>query len=176
CAGRAGEAVERGLDTFTGAGRRFEKKGVYNGADVYDDYAHHPDELRALLTMAGTLGYQRVVCAFQPHTYTRTAALFDGFVDALKLAGLTVLAPIYAARETDTLGMSSQRLAQEIPGAVCLDSLEETGGTWQNRPARRPDSHSGRGGHLSGRGDYAGEELTFAKPFRYLQGLAGMLK
>ncbi len=125
--GVPGEAVERGLDTFTGAGRRFEKKGVYNGADVYDDYAHHPDELRALLTMAGTLGYQRVVCAFQPHTYTRTAALFDGFVDALKLAGLTVLAPIYAARETDTLGMSSQRLAREIPGAVCLDSLEETG-------------------------------------------------
>ena len=125
--GAPGEAVERGLDTFTGAGRRFEKKGVYNGADVYDDYAHHPDELRALLTMAGTLGYQRVVCAFQPHTYTRTAALFDGFVDALKLAGLTVLAPIYAARETDTLGMSSQRLALEIPGAVCLDSLEETG-------------------------------------------------
>ena len=71
--GVPGTAVEEGLDAFTGAGRRFERKGTYHGADVYDDYAHHPDELRALLTMARTLGYQRVVCAFQPHTYTRTA-------------------------------------------------------------------------------------------------------
>lgn len=120
-----GEAVEEGLACFTGAGRRFEKKGSCHGADVYDDYAHHPDELRALLTMAKTLGYQRVVCAFQPHTYTRTAAFFDDFVEALKLADVAVLAEIYAARETDTLGMSSRRLAEQIPGAVCCGSLEE---------------------------------------------------
>lgn len=123
--GVPGSAVEEGLDAFTGAGRRFEKKGEYNGADVYDDYAHHPDELQALLTMAKTLGYQRIVCAFQPHTYTRTASLFDRFVEVLKLADRAVLAPIYAARETDTLGMSSEKLAAEIPGAVCCPSLEE---------------------------------------------------
>ena len=123
--GVPGAAVEEGLDAFTGAGRRFERKGTYHGADVYDDYAHHPDELRALLTMAKTLGYKRVVCAFQPHTYTRTAALFDGFVEVLKLADAAVLAPIYAARETDDLGMSSEKLAAEIPGAVCCGSLEE---------------------------------------------------
>ena len=123
--GVPGSAVEEGLDAFTGAGRRFEKKGTYHGADVCDDYAHHPDELRALLTMAGTLGYQRIVCAFQPHTYTRTAALFDQFVEVLKLADAAVLAPIYAARETDTLGMSSEKLAERIPGAVCCGSLEE---------------------------------------------------
>ena len=64
--GVPGSAVEEGLDAFTGAGRRFEKKGTFHGADVYDDYAHHPDELHALLTMARTLGYQRIVCAFQP--------------------------------------------------------------------------------------------------------------
>ena len=122
--GVPGSAVEEGLDAFTGAGRRFEKKGVFHGADVYDDYAHHPDELRALLTMARTLGYKRVVCAFQPHTYSRTAALFDGFVEALKLADTVVLAEIYAARETDTLGMNSDKLAQHIPGAVCCQSLE----------------------------------------------------
>lgn len=123
--GVPGSAVEEGLDAFTGAGRRFERKGTFHGADVYDDYAHHPDELRALLTMAGTLGYQRIICAFQPHTYTRTAALFDRFVEVLKLADTAVLAPIYAARETDDLGMSSEKLAEKIPGAVSCGSLEE---------------------------------------------------
>ena len=123
--GVPGSAVEEGLDAFTGAGRRFEKKGTYRGADVYDDYAHHPDELRALLTMAKTLSYQRVICAFQPHTYTRTAALFDDFAEVLKLADIAVLAPIYAARETDTLGMSSEKLAEAVPGAVSCGGLEE---------------------------------------------------
>lgn len=119
-----GAAVEEGLNAFTGAGRRFEKKGVYCGADVYDDYAHHPDELRALLTMAKTLGYQRVICAFQPHTYTRTAALFDDFVEVLKLADIAVLAEIYAAREQNTMGISSLDLARRIPGAVFCPHLE----------------------------------------------------
>ena len=122
--GIPGAAVEEGLASFTGAGRRFEKKGSFRGADVYDDYAHHPDELRALLTMAKARHYQRVVCAFQPHTYSRTAALFDSFAKALQLADAVLLAPIYAARETDTLGMSSEKLARSIPGAVCCESLE----------------------------------------------------
>lgn len=124
--GVPGSAVEEGLNAFTGAGRRFEKKGTFHGAGVYDDYAHHPDELRALLTMAGTLGYKRIICAFQPHTYSRTAALFDEFVEVLKLADRAVLAPIYAARETDDLGMSSEKLAEQIPGAICCGNLEET--------------------------------------------------
>ena len=123
--GVPGTAVEEGLNSFTGAGRRFEKKGTYHGADVYDDYAHHPDELRALLTMAKSLGYERVVCAFQPHTYSRTAALLDSFAQVLKLADVTILAPIYAARETDDLGVSSEKLAGRIPGAVCCGSLDE---------------------------------------------------
>src|SRR5699024_747290 len=65
-------AIQEGLLAFTGAGRRFERKGEYRGAVLYDDYAHHPGELRALLTTARSLGYERVICAFQPHTYTRT--------------------------------------------------------------------------------------------------------
>ncbi len=121
--GVPGSAVEEGLNTFTGAGRRFEKKGVFNGADVYDDYAHHPDELQALLTMARTLGYGRVICAFQPHTYTRTAALFNDFVEVLKLADVAVVAEIYAAREQNTLGISSLDLVQKIPGAVYCPHL-----------------------------------------------------
>ena len=123
--GVPGSAVEEGLAAFTGAGRRFEKKGTFHGADVYDDYAHHPDELHALLTMARTLGYRRIVCAFQPHTYSRTAALFDRFVEELKLADVAVLAEIYAAREQNTLGISSRDLAERIPGSLYCATLEE---------------------------------------------------
>ena len=75
--------------------------------------------------MARTLGYQRVVCAFQPHTYSRTAALFDRFVEELKLADVAVLAEIYAAREQNTLGVSSRDLAERIPGSVYCADLEE---------------------------------------------------
>ena len=121
--GVPGKAVEEGLGSFTGAGRRFEKKGVYRGADVYDDYAHHPDELRALLTMAASLGYGRVVCAFQPHTYSRTAALFDDFVQVLRLPDVTVLAEIYAAREQNTLRISSRDLAEKLPGSIYCPGL-----------------------------------------------------
>ncbi|MDD3347723.1 UDP-N-acetylmuramate--L-alanine ligase [Oscillibacter sp.] len=123
--GIPGEAVEEGLAAFTGAGRRFERKGSFHGAEVYDDYAHHPDELHALLTTARTLGYQRLVVAFQPHTYTRTAKLFDRFVEELKMADVAVLAEIYAAREQNTLGISSADLCRNIPGAVYCSTLDK---------------------------------------------------
>ena len=123
--GVPGEAVECGLAQFRGAGRRFEHKGSFHGAEVYDDYAHHPGELHALLTTARTMGYQRVICAFQPHTYSRTKALFSQFVEELKLPDVTVLAEIYAAREQNDIGISSQDLAREIPGAIYCSSLEK---------------------------------------------------
>ena len=72
------------------------------------------------------MGYKRVICAFQPHTYSRTKELFDQFAEVLKLPDQVVLAEIFPARETDTLGMSSQKLADHIPGAVCCATLEET--------------------------------------------------
>lgn len=124
--GIPGEAVTDGLGSFTGAGRRFEHKGTYNGAEIFDDYAHHPDELHALLTTAKTLGYKRVVVAFQPHTYTRTAKLFDRFVEELQLADVAVLAEIYAAREQNTIGISSSDLCRNIPGSVYCPTLERT--------------------------------------------------
>jgi UDP-N-acetylmuramate--alanine ligase len=123
--GLDGDAVKRGLATFHGAGRRFEYKGTFRGADVYDDYAHHPGELHALLTTARTMPYKRVVCAFQPHTYSRTHALFDEFVAELKLPDVTVLAEIYAAREKNDIGISSNDLAQRIPGAIYCSSLDK---------------------------------------------------
>jgi len=134
--GIPGSAVEEGLASFTGAGRRFEHKGTYHGAEVYDDYAHHPDELHALLTTAKTLGYQRVIVAFQPHTYTRTAKLFDHFVEELKLADVAILAEIYAAREQNTLGISSADLCRNIPGSVYCSTLDKV--TDQLRKTARP--------------------------------------
>ena len=123
--GIPGSSVEEGLATFHGAGRRFERKGTFHGADVFDDYAHHPAELHALLTTAQSMGYERVICAFQPHTYTRTKALFDDFVRELQLPDVTILAEIYAAREKNDIGISSQDLAAKIPGAVYCSTLDQ---------------------------------------------------
>lgn len=94
--GIPGETVSKGIQSFHGAGRRMEFKGKFNGADVYDDYAHHPDELKATLEAVRSMGYKRVVLAFQPHTYSRTKALFDDFVRELKKSDVVVLAEIYA--------------------------------------------------------------------------------
>ena len=123
--GLPGSAVEEGLAAFTGAGRRFEHKGTYHGAEVYDDYAHHPDELHALLTTAKELPHKRLVVAFQPHTSSRTAKLFDRFVEELKIPDVTILAEIYAAREQNTLGISSSDLCRNIPGAIYCSTLDK---------------------------------------------------
>ena len=118
-------AVKYGLAGFSGANRRFEFKGKYNGADVYDDYAHHPGELKALLDAVEPLGYKRTIVVFQPHTYSRTKALFEDFVEQLGRPDLTYLAEIYAAREKNTLGISSEDLAKRIPNSLFFPSFEE---------------------------------------------------
>ena len=123
--GIPGEAVRLGLATFSGAERRMQLKGQFHGADIYDDYAHHPDELAATLDAISTMGYHRVVLAFQPHTYSRTKALFEDFVRELKRADLVVLAEIYAARERNTCGISSKDLAELIPGSVYCETLPQ---------------------------------------------------
>ena len=123
--GIPGEAVAEGLKTFGGADRRMQFKGTYNGADVYDDYAHHPDELRATIEAVRTMKYDRVVVAFQPHTYTRTKALFDEFVRELSAVDHLVLAEIYAARERNTVGISSKDLQALIPGSVYCKDLPQ---------------------------------------------------
>lgn len=120
-----GESVALGLASFTGAGRRMEFKGKYHGADIYDDYAHHPGELHALIDAVKTMGYKRIIIAFQPHTYTRTKALFDDFLRELKRVDVAVLAEIYAAREQNTIGISSRDLARQIPNAVYFETLPE---------------------------------------------------
>lgn len=118
-------AVKYGLAGFAGTERRFEFKGKFNGADVYDDYAHHPGELKALIDAIKPLGYKRTILVFQPHTYSRTAALFGEFVEQLRRPDLTFLAEIYAAREKNTLGISSQNLAKEIPNSMYFSNFDE---------------------------------------------------
>ena len=136
CYGIEPEAIQDGLSAFGGAGRRMEFKGSFNGADVYDDYAHHPGELHALFTAARMMGYKRIIAAFQPHTYTRTAALFDDFVKELQLPDVTILAEIYAARERNTIGISSKDLCAQIPGSTYCSTLPQV--TQQLRELAQP--------------------------------------
>ncbi len=111
--------IKQGLLSFTGTDRRFQYKGDKNGFHIVDDYAHHPTEIRATLNAAVNYPHKELWCVFQPHTYTRTKAFFHEFVDALSLADHVVLADIYAARENDTLGMSSELLAEELRRKGC---------------------------------------------------------
>ena len=135
-AGIPGDVASAALSTFSGAGRRMEYKGSFHGADIYDDYAHHPGELRALLTSVRSLHYQRVICAFQPHTYTRTSAFLDEFVQVLKTADIPVLTEIYAARERNLIGISSKMISDQIPGSVFCPTLQDVTAYC---PTRRPD-------------------------------------
>ncbi len=121
----SGEAAASALASFTGAGRRMEYKGQYNGAMLYDDYAHHPSELQALLTAARTLGYERILCAFQPHTYTRTKALMEDFIQVLTAVDVPILTDIYAARERCTGEVSSRQIVERIPHAVYCPTLQD---------------------------------------------------
>jgi UDP-N-acetylmuramate--alanine ligase len=120
-----GEVTAKGLNGFTGARRRMEYKGTYNGAKLYDDYAHHPDELAATVAAVRTMAEcRRMVVAFQPHTYTRTKALFDDFVRELRKPDVVLVAEIYAARERNTVGISSRDLVERIEGAEYCENLQ----------------------------------------------------
>ena len=112
--GVSGDAIAEGLSHFTGTKRRFEKKGEIGGVTVIDDYAHHPQEIAATLSAAKNYPHRKLWCVFQPHTYTRTKAFLDEFAQALSAADEVILADIYAARETDTLGISSRDIAERI--------------------------------------------------------------
>ncbi len=102
------------LKDFTGADRRFEYKGTVGGVTVIDDYSHHPTEITAALSAAANYPHKTLWCVFQPHTYSRTKAFMKEFAKALTLADRIILADIFAARETDRLGISSKTLKAEI--------------------------------------------------------------
>ena len=108
------EVSKDALHHFSGTDRRFQLKGTVDGVTVIDDYAHHPTEIASTLSAAAHYPHKKLWCVFQPHTYTRTRAFLPEFARALSAADHVVLADIYAARETDTLGISSGTLQTEI--------------------------------------------------------------
>ena len=99
-----------GLRKFGGANRRFQYKGEVDGITIIDDYAHHPTEIQATLDAAANYPHKRLILVFQPHTYTRTQAFLHEFADVLSQVDILVLADIYAAREKNTIGISSKDL------------------------------------------------------------------
>ena len=108
------EVIFDGLKDFGGTDRRFQYKGKIGDVTIIDDYAHHPTEIAATLTAARNYPHDRIICVFQPHTYTRTKAFWNQFSDSLALADVVVLADVYAARETDTLGIHCEDLADDV--------------------------------------------------------------
>ena len=113
------DSVQTALASFGGPDRRFEHKGNLGGITIVDDYAHHPTEISATLSAAKNCGQNRIICVFQPHTFTRTKAFLKEFAQALCAADLVVLADIYAAREQNTLGISSEDLQKELQNLGC---------------------------------------------------------
>ena len=130
--GIAPEVIRDTLAKFTGTQRRFDVIGTTeNGVKVIDDYAHHPTEIKATLAAAKNMPHGRLWCLFQPHTYTRTMALFDEFAKAFNDADVLIMAEIYAAREKNIYKISSRELITEIKKeqpakeAYYFSSLEE---------------------------------------------------
>ncbi|MEW6758580.1 MAG: cyanophycin synthetase, partial [Acidobacteriota bacterium] len=111
------DAIRQGLASFPGADRRFEEKGQCASVRGVDDYGHHPTEIRAVLEAARRVaGGGRVVVLFQPHRYTRVAALMDAFAEVLAQADLLLVSDIYAASESPIRGVSGKELVRRIRG------------------------------------------------------------
>ncbi len=113
------DSIRTGLTHFAGTERRFEYKGTFNDITVIDDYAHHPAEIEATFHAAENIPHKEVYLVFQPHTYTRTSALFDDFRDVLSRFDHVILADIYAAREVNTIGISSGDLCNALAEKGC---------------------------------------------------------
>ncbi len=107
-------SICKGLESYGGTDRRFQYKGKIGEVTIIDDYAHHPTEISATLSAAANYPHKKLWVVFQPHTYSRTKMLFDDFAKALSAADAVILADIYAAREKDTLGISSADLCEAI--------------------------------------------------------------
>ncbi len=114
------ETVKNGLEGFHGMKRRLEKLGSFEGADIYDDYAHHPTEIRSSLSALRRMGYKKIICAFQPHTYSRTVSLFEEFTHAFEKADTVIFADIFAARERNIYGISSADLARATENGIYI--------------------------------------------------------
>ena len=110
--------VAGSLATFPGAHRRLEFLGAFHGAAVYDDYAHHPTKIRATIQAARELRHRRLIAVFQPHRYSRLAALMYDFSRAFTGADKVLVLDVYAAGEDNVSGVQASDLAHQIPGAT----------------------------------------------------------
>ena len=108
------QTAARGIETFKGTHRRFERKGTLNGATVIDDYAHHPTEIKATLKSVKEFPHNKVWCVFQPHTYSRTRTLWNEFTKAFDDADELILTHIYPAREKFDGVTRPEDLAEDI--------------------------------------------------------------
>jgi UDP-N-acetylmuramate--alanine ligase len=117
-----GERIAAALAKFLGVDRRFQILGDYHGCIIVDDYAHHPTEIRATLE-AARAGYagRRIVALFQPHLFSRTIDFAKEFAEALRVADVPLVAPIYAAREQPVDGVSARIIADAAPGIEFID-------------------------------------------------------
>jgi UDP-N-acetylmuramate--alanine ligase len=106
--------IVKGLETFTGAVMRFQRKGERDGVTVVDDYAHHPTELEATLKAAREGRWERVVAVFQPHLYSRTEFLHAEFAKALLQADIAVITDVYGAREEPMPGVSGKLIVDRM--------------------------------------------------------------
>lgn len=120
--GLSADEIASSLASFEGLRRRFEYKCTVNGARVYIDYAHHPREIAATLRAAKEMTHGRLICFFEPHTYSRTAALWEGFTRCFEEADSVYFLDIYAAREENIYGVSSEKLAAATPNAEYIAS------------------------------------------------------
>lgn len=112
--GISAEDCRKGLLHFGGTDRRFQRKGIKNGIQVIDDYAHHPTEIKAALAAAKKVKHNTTWCVFQPHTYSRTKFLFDEFGEAFTDADEIIIADIFAAREAFDESINAAMLAERI--------------------------------------------------------------
>ncbi len=108
------DKVQTALTEYKGTKRRFDYIGSYNNARIFDDYAHHPNEIKATLEAAKKISHNRIISIFQPHTYSRTRSLLLEFSSSFKKADLVIITDIYAAREKKDLGVHSKDLVSEI--------------------------------------------------------------
>jgi UDP-N-acetylmuramate--alanine ligase len=106
---------------------------VSSGADVFDDYAHHPDEIRATLSAAKSMGYNRVVCVFQPHTYSRLKDLFEDFASSFNDSDMAIFADVYSARENNNNGITSEQLSEKVSGSKYFDSFRKLGNSLRRK-------------------------------------------
>lgn len=117
------------MSLYKGVHRRLEYKGNFNGIDILDDYAHHPTEIKATLKALNNRKGRKLYCIFQPHTFTRTKSLLNGFSESFALADNVIITDIYAAREKDNGEIHARDLARKIeeknPNTLYLSTFEE---------------------------------------------------